>query len=164
MELLTTLAEHAATPVRRVGSPAFRQRRRTDEAAACRPGEHSHADQARSGGECPATCPVARHSAATGTVVDARTRGIAPPPTGGAHELGNGKRQGPAGRFGARRYSLGRPDHTRSVAWHCRTRCAGAAVCPDQCSPRVSAALEHSFAPRHDLAGTARPLTGARNG
>src|SRR5215472_4099175 len=141
MELLTTLAEHAATPVRRVGSPAFRRRRRTDGAAACRSGEHSHADQARPSGECPATCPVARHSAATGTVVDARTRGIAPPTTGGAHELGNGKRQGPAGRFGARRYSLGRPDHARSLAWHCRTRRADVVVRSPDHPARVPAVL-----------------------
>jgi hypothetical protein len=164
MELLAALAEHAAASDRRMGSHTIWRHRRAGGAAACRPGEHSHAAQARLKRECPDTCPTARYSAATGTVVGFRTRGIAPPTTDGAHELGNRKRQGPAGRVGARRHSLGRPDHTRSLPRHCRTRCAGAPVRPDHCSPGVSATLGHSLAPLHDFAGAPRSAAGARYG
>jgi hypothetical protein len=66
-------------------------------------------------------------------------------------------------RVGDRRYSLGRSDHARSLAWHCRTRCAGTAVCSDHRPPGVSATLGHSLAPRHDLASTARSPAGARH-
>jgi len=53
VELLAALAEHAAAPRDRKGSPALRRCRGARGATACGPGEHSQADQARSGGECP---------------------------------------------------------------------------------------------------------------
>ena len=101
MELLAASAEHAAAPDRRMGPPALRRRRRTGRAAARGPGELAGAGQARPGRECPVARAAPRHSAAAGTRADFGARGIAAPATGGADQLGDGRRAGSAGGAGA---------------------------------------------------------------
>ena len=88
-------------------------------------------------------------------------RGIAAPAIGGTYQLGDGRRTDSAGGAGSRRCALGRSDHTRPSARHRRTRCAGALVRSHDRPARVSAALGHALASRHDFAGAARPLSGA---
>ena len=107
---------------------------------------------------------AARYSAAQGTRIDVGARGIAPPATGGADQLGDGRRQGAAGGAGVRGFALGRSDHARCVARHCRARRAGAALHRGDDPARVSPALGHALASRHDFAGAARPRPGARHG
>jgi hypothetical protein len=94
MELLPTFAEHAAAPVHRVGQPAFRRSRRTGGAAACRPGEHSYADQSSIRRRMSLARAASRHAATKRTRVDSSAGRAAATTTGGAHELGSGKRQG----------------------------------------------------------------------
>ena len=72
--------------------------------------------------------------------------------------------QGPAGGAGVRGPALGRSDDARRVARHRRARRAGAVVHRGDDAARISAALGHALASRHDLAGAARPRPGARHG
>ena len=90
--------------------------------------------------------------------------GIAPPAIGGADQLGDGGRQGAAGRAGVRGSALGRSDHARCAARHRRARRAGAALHRGDDAARIPPALEHALASRHHLAGAARPRAGARHG
>ena len=100
VELLAASAEHATAPDRRMGPPALRRRRRSSRAAARGAGEFAGAGQARSGGKCVLACAAPRHSAAEGTHVGFRGRGITSPATGGADQLGDGRRQGSVGGAG----------------------------------------------------------------
>ena len=93
-----------------------------------------------------------------------RAGGIAASATGGADELGDGRRAGSADGAGARRCALGRSDHARSLARHRRTRRAGALVRSHDRPAGVSAALGHALASRHHFAGAARPPSGAGDG
>ena len=96
--------------------------------------------------------PLPRHSAAAGTCARFGGGGVAPPAIGGADQLGDGRSTGPAGGAGVRRSALGRSDHARCVARHCRARRAGAVVRRRDGPARVPAALGHALASRHDLA------------
>ena len=96
--------------------------------------------------------------------IDVGARGIAPPATGGADQLGHGRRQGAAFGAGVRGFALGRSDHARRAARHCRARRAGAALHRGDDPARVSPALGHALASRHHFARAARPRPGARNG
>ena len=71
------------------------------------------AGQARPGGERFFARAAPRYSAAEGTRIGFGARGIAPPATGGADQLGDGRRQGAAGGAGVRGFALGRSDHAR---------------------------------------------------
>src|SRR6516225_1693179 len=100
MELLAAFAEHAATSDRRMGAPALWRSRCTGGAAALGPGEHSSADQARSGRERSLARAAPRHSIPSGTQANFSTRGIAPPAIGGTDQLGDGWRARAASRTG----------------------------------------------------------------
>ena len=91
-------------------------------------------------------------------------RGIASPATGGADQLGDGRRQGSAGGAGVRGFALGRSDHARCPARHRRARRACAVVHRGDDAARVPAAVEHALASRHHFAGAARSRAGARHG
>src|SRR5246127_2472473 len=118
MELLTAVAEHAAASDCRMGTPAIRERRYTSRAAALGPGEHSSADQARSGRERSLARAAPRHSGPAGIQANFSARGIATPAIGSADQFGNGRRALAASRADPRRPALGRPDNTRCLAWH----------------------------------------------
>ena len=62
------------------------------------------------------------HSAAEGTRIDFRARGTTSPATGGADQLGDGRRQGSVGGAGVRGFALGRSDHARCASQHRRAR------------------------------------------
>src|SRR5262245_23481667 len=100
MELLAAFAEHAAASDCRMGAPAIRGRRSTGGATVLGPGEHSSADQARSGRERSLARAAPRHSRPTGTQVNFSARGIAPPTIGGTDQLGDGWRARAASRAG----------------------------------------------------------------
>ena len=125
-------------------------------AAACGAGEFAGAGQARSGGKPALAGAAPRHSAAEGTRSGFGGGGIAPPAIGGADQLGDGGRQGPAGGAGVRGSALGRSDHARCASRHRRARRACAFVHRGDDAARVPAALEHALASRHHLAGAAR--------
>ena len=69
-----------------------------------------------------------------------------------------------AGGAGTRRFALGRSDHARSAARHCRTRCAGAVVRSHDRPARVPAGVGHALTSRRDFAGAARPSSGSTHG
>src|SRR3984957_17289480 len=98
MELLATSAEYVAASDCRMGAPAIRGRRFTGGAAALGPGEHSSADQARSGRERSLARAATRHPGPPGIQANLSARGIAPPAIGGADQLGNGWRPRAANR------------------------------------------------------------------
>src|ERR1700756_4367603 len=98
MELLTAVAEHAAASDCRMGTPAIRERRYTSRAAALGPGEHSGADQARSGRERSLARAAPRHSGPARMQANFGSRGIASPAIGGADQLANGRRARAANR------------------------------------------------------------------
>src|SRR5215813_8001455 len=108
MELLAAFAEHAAASDCRMGAPAIRGRRFAGGTAALGPGEHSGADQARSGRERSVACAAPRHSGPAGTQANSSARGIAPPAIGGTDEFGDGWRALAASRADPRRPALGR--------------------------------------------------------
>src|SRR5262249_799175 len=91
-------AEHAAASDCRMGPPALWRSRCTGGAAALGPGEHSSADQARSGRERSLARAAPRHSGPAGTHARFSARGIAPPAIGLAAQLGNGWRARAANR------------------------------------------------------------------
>ena len=162
--LLAASAEHAAAPDRRVGPAALWRRRCAGGAAAGGPGKLAGAGQARRRGKRSLARTAARYSAAQGAGIDLGARGIAPPATGGADELGHGWRQGTAVGPGVRGFALGRSDHARCVAQHRRARRAGAALHRGDDPARVSPAVGHALASRHDFTRAARPRPGARHG
>src|SRR5689334_706191 len=120
MELLAAVAEYATASDCRMGTPAIRERRYTSRAAALGPGEHSSADQARSGRKRSLARAAPRYSAPAGTQANFSARGVAPPAIGGADELGNGRRARAAWRADPGRPALGRSDNTRCPPWHRR--------------------------------------------
>ena len=128
MELLATFTEHAVAPCLRVGPPAFWRHRHTGGPAACRLGKHSHADQARSGGERPAASAAPRHTPTQRTRVGCIARGVAATAICGADRLDDREREGSAGGARVRRFALGRSNDARSTARPCRAWRASAIV------------------------------------
>ena len=112
--VVAAIAEYAAAPDRRMGTPALR-RGPAHRTALGRPREHSGSDRSGSNRICaPARasgrCPLAR-----GSRRETRARGIAPPSTGGDDGLGSGVRadtssrarlRGPALEAEARLHSI----------------------------------------------------------
>src|SRR6516162_8465553 len=92
MELLAAVAEHTTAPDHRMGPPALWWSRCTGGTAALGPGEHSGADQARSGRERSLARAAPRHSGPAGPQANFSARGIAPPAIGGTDEFGDGWR------------------------------------------------------------------------
>ena len=91
-------------------------------------------------------------------------RGIAAPAIGGADQLGDGRRTGPAGGACARRLHWADPttlDVLRGIAE--RGALAPLFVRGDRAA-RVSAVLGHALASRHDLSCPARSCAGAAHG
>jgi SAM domain (Sterile alpha motif) len=121
-------AEHPSAPRHRVGPAAVWRQRRAGGAAACRPGEHSHADQARSGGECPIARAAPRRAATEGTCIDSSAGGAAATAIRGADRRDDRERKGSAVGAGVRGLALGRSDDARCTARPCRAWCAGALV------------------------------------
>jgi class 3 adenylate cyclase len=74
---------------------------------------------------------------------------------GGGDRLGDSRRARAAGGAGARRSALGRSDHHRRLARHCRARRSGTVTRSRYCSSRVSTPLERALASQHDIAGPA---------
>ena len=164
MELLTAFAEHAAVSDHRVGPPAFRWRRRAGGTAACRPGEHADADQARSGGECSVARAAPRHAPTKGTHGNSSAGGVAAKAIRSADRLDDRERKGPAVGAGVRGLAMGRSDDARCAPRPCRAWRAGAFVHRGDGAAGVPAALEHPVASRHHLARAARPPSGAGDG
>src|ERR1700693_2375959 len=107
MELLAASAKYAASSDCRLGAPAIRGRRFTGGAADLGLGEHSSADQARSGRERSLARAATRHSGSAGIKANFSARGIAPPAIGGADQLVNGWRARAANRADPGRPALG---------------------------------------------------------
>src|SRR6267378_6084799 len=152
MELLAAFAEYAATSDCRMGTPAVRERLYTGGAAAFGPGEHSSADQARSGRERPLARAATRHSGPAGMQANFSARGIASPAIGGADQLANGWRARAANRADPGRPALGRSDNARCLSWHRRTRRDGAVVRSADCPAGDPAVLGRAFSSRRDFA------------
>ena len=114
MDVFAASAEHAAAPDYRMGPPKIRQRRNACGAAPCRSGKFAGAGQARPGGKCRAPSLAARYSTAARTRAGFAAGGIAAPAIGRDDQLDHGRRAESAGRVGARRHTLGRPDNARS--------------------------------------------------
>ena len=114
--------------------------------------------------ECHPPGSAARHSTAGGPRTGFAARGIATPATGGAYQLVDDWRTGSASGDSSGRPPLGRSDHARPFARHCRTRCAGTAVCSHHRSAGVSGAVGRPLASQHDLAGATQSRSGAAHG
>src|SRR5215471_18614687 len=164
MELLATSAEYATASDCRMGAPAVRERRYTGGAAAFGSGEHSSADQARSGRKRSLARAATRHSGPAGMQANFSARGIASPAIGGVDQLGNGWRARAANRADPGRPALGRSDNTRCLAWHSRTRRDGAVVRSADYPAGVPAVLGGAFSSRRDFVGAARPSASAAHG
>jgi hypothetical protein len=126
-----------------------------DGAAACRPREHSHADQARSDGECPIARAASRHAATKGTRVDSSAGGAAATAIRGSDRLDDRERKGSAGGAGVRGLALGRFDDARCAPRPCRAWRAGAFVHRGDGAAGVPVALEHPVASRYHFARAA---------
>jgi class 3 adenylate cyclase len=72
--------------------------------------------EARPGGERVFAGAAPRHPAAARRGAELAARRTTPPATGGANQLGDGGRQGPAGGAGVRGFALGRSDNARRAA------------------------------------------------
>jgi class 3 adenylate cyclase len=94
-------------PIAEWGPAALRQCRRDGGAAANGPRNLTGAGQARCVGERSFARATARYPVVQGPRIGVGARGVASAATGGADQLGHGRRQGAAGSVGLRGFALG---------------------------------------------------------